>query len=127
MLAELGRSTFELSVLLCNDEVIAALNEQYRGRATPTDVLSFPLEGEPAEPMDIPLPLTMSSMLGDVVISIPRAAEQAPQGAGGLRQEVTRLLAHGLLHLIGWDHETEEKLLKMELETERLVALAEAG
>lgn len=129
MLEALERAEAELSVLLCDDELIAELNEQYRGKPTPTDVLSFPLEGEPIAAEGGPAPTAPEAgamMLGDVVISIPTASRQAPKGRGGLRQEVTRLLAHGVLHLIGWDHQTEETLQDMERETERLIELAEA-
>ena len=119
ILEALGQAEAELSVLLCDDETIAELNEQYRGKQGPTDVLSFPQQE------GAPLPSEGPVLLGDVVISLPTARRQAPSGEGGLRQEVTRLLAHGILHLLGWVHDTPERLAAMEAETERLIALAE--
>ena len=116
MLVALGLEGAELSVLLCDDRRIAELNEQYRGVEGPADVLSFPMEDDAGPPG--------ARLLGDVVISMPTAARQAGGTAGALREEVTRLLAHGLLHLSGRTHETAAKLRAMERETERLMALA---
>jgi len=125
MLATAERSEALLSVLLCSDDVIAELNGQYRGKSGPTDVLSFGMSGEPADGGAAPeAPLREPDepeVLGDVVISVPAAARQA---AGSLRDEVTRLLAHGLLHLLGWDHATAKAARAMEAETERLAAAA---
>lgn len=127
MLAHLGHERSELSVVLCDDDTIAKYNSAYRETDRPTDVLAFPLNelsrdaraptsSEPDEP-----PL----MLGDVIISISTAARQARSGPQGLRDEVTRLLAHGLLHLLGWDHAEPEERIEMERRTERLMAAAE--
>jgi probable rRNA maturation factor len=119
MLQALGAVDAELSVLLCDDETIAELNRKYRGRDRATDVLSFPTgDDHVARPGP--------RLLGDVVVSLPTAARQAPPGPSGLREEVTRLLAHGLLHLLGSTHESRADLRAMERETERLVVLAGA-
>lgn len=73
------------------------LNRQYRGLDKTTDVLSFPLyEAGTSQPGDA---------LGDIVISIPRAAAQAEAYGVSFRNELSRLLIHGLLHLVGYDHE----------------------
>lgn len=118
MLAALGAAEAELSVLLCDDATIAELNGAFRGKPRPTDVLSFPM-GEPAAPSG-------PRLLGDVVISLPTAARQAEERGEPLRVEVCRLLAHGLLHLLGHVHDTKAALRRMEGETERLVDVAEA-
>lgn len=90
----------ELSVVLCDDATIARLNEEWRGKTGPTDVLSFALmEGE-----DVGLPYVA---LGDVVVSLDTAELQARERGLGLRDEVRVLLTHGLLHLVGFDHETD--------------------
>lgn len=87
----------ELSVLLCSDAVIHALNRDWRGRDRPTDVLSFAQgEGEGARP---------AGLLGDVVISVDTARRQAAERGETLGRETDRLLVHGLLHLLGYDHE----------------------
>lgn len=94
------------------------LNRQYRGLDKTTDVLSFPLyEAGMLRPGDA---------LGDIVISIPRAAAQAAAYGVSLRNELLRLLLHGLLHLIGYDHEknTYQKRRMQRKEKELINALA---
>jgi probable rRNA maturation factor len=93
MLRALGLEHSELSVLLCDDDTIATLNKRYRRKAKPTDVLAFEQDGDGA-------------LLGDVVISIPTARRQARLARRRILDEVTMLLAHGLLHLLGFDHRT---------------------
>lgn len=97
VLAALGREGAELSILLVDDAAIAALNHRYRGRARATDVLAFSLlEGAHAD--------RRGSLLGDVVIGIETAARQARARRRTLDDEVARLLVHGALHLVGYDH-----------------------
>lgn len=107
----------EVSVLLTNDKSITILNKQYRGIDGPTDVLSFAqAEGEdfPAEPGE--------TLLGDVVISVETAARQAGEQSRELDNELGILLAHGLLHLLGYDHtepnEEREMFAKQEVYVE---------
>lgn len=95
MLAALGADA-ELSIALVGDEEMQRLNAAYRGKDRPTDVLSFEM-GDDA-PGGVRL-------LGDVVISLDTAARQAAEHGVGLAEEVRVLLAHGLLHLLGYDHE----------------------
>jgi probable rRNA maturation factor len=116
MLAALGRAEAELSILICNDEVIHRLNRDYRGVDRPTDVLAFPMaEGEGAE--------ISPDLLGDVVISLPTAAKQARAAGKTISSEVTMLLAHGLLHLLGYDHRDAAEEREM-LEKTRALCLA---
>ena len=97
LLAELGVDA-ELSVALVGDAEMHRLNAAYRGVDRPTDVLAFSMrEGERGGP---PSPL-----LGDVVISLDTAARQASDRGLALDEEVCRLLVHGVLHLLGYDHE----------------------
>jgi probable rRNA maturation factor len=97
LLRELRLADAELSVVLCSDAVIHALNRDWRGRDRPTDVLSFAQgEGEGARP---------EGLLGDVVISVDTAQRQADERGATLGRETDRLLVHGLLHLLGYDHE----------------------
>jgi probable rRNA maturation factor len=88
----------ELSIVLCDDAFIRALNRDYRGRDRPTDVLSFSLD-------DGASGVAAAAVLGDVVISIETAARQARVRRRALVDEVTSLLVHGVLHLVGYDHE----------------------
>lgn len=107
----------ELSVLFTGDEHIQTLNRDYRHKDKPTDVLAFALrEGEFAN--------AEQAMLGDVVVSVETAARQATAAKKPLLAEVTMLLAHGLLHLLGWDHATAAQDRAMRAETERLVLAA---
>ena len=106
----------ELSVLLTDDEQIKELNRIYRKKNRPTDVLAFAQqEGMVGGRADL---------LGDVIVSIPTAIRQARSSGRDVVAEVTMLLAHGLLHLLGWDHETPVEDARMRRETERLCAVA---
>lgn len=100
-LADLGLPPGELSVRLTGDDAVRALNMQYRGLDETTDVLTFSAEGFPSPP-------DQTSPLGDVVISVPQAARQAQARGYGLEDELAYLGLHGVLHLAGYDDETEE-------------------
>jgi probable rRNA maturation factor len=92
----------ELSIALIDDDAMRALNRDYRGKDRPTDVLAFAqLEGEPAAAP----PSAAPRLLGDVVISVPTAARQAAKRKRTLDRELATLVVHGILHLLGYDHE----------------------
>ncbi len=92
----------EVSVVLADDETIRQLNRQYRQVDASTDVLSFSqLEGE--ELIDV----GDTVVLGDIVISLQRAVEQADRYQHSLERELAFLLVHGLLHLLGYDHDQQ--------------------
>lgn len=120
MLEALGLPEAELSVLLCDDDTIRRLNHRYRRKDQPTDVLAFPMN-EGAEPSP------HSNLLGDVVISVPTARRQAAERDRPIVEEVTFLLAHGLLHLLGYDHTTKAEEREMNARTERLIAAVEVA
>lgn len=104
---------YELSLRLTDDREIQALNREYRDRDLPTDVLSFAtLETDLLKPQDSDF-LSEPLYLGDIVISIDRAYEQAKQQQHSLKIELVWLAAHGFLHLLGWDHPNEKSLLEM--------------
>jgi rRNA maturation RNase YbeY len=96
VIAAAGEPEAQLSVLLVGDRRMRRLNQLYRGRDYPTDVLAFPMReaGGPASPL-----------LGDVVISLPQAIRQAEGDGHSLDHELATLLIHGTLHLLGYDHE----------------------
>lgn len=103
---------YELSLRLTNDAEIQELNSQYRQQDKPTDVLAFAaleVEVPHSEELRSLLPL----YLGDIVISIETASSQAHKQAHSLLTELAWLAAHGLLHLLGWDHPDEESLIEM--------------
>lgn len=95
----------ELSILLCKDGYIRELNNQWRSKDAPTDVLSFPQEEE-------------NGILGDLVISLDTAQRQADERKHDLKTELRILLVHGLLHLLGYDHETSQEDLEEMSEAE---------
>ena len=102
------QNTAEVSITFTDNENIHKLNAKYRGVDRPTDVLSFPLfdyEGTSEEP-----PVDeMMNMLGDIVISLERAAEQAEEFGHSFEREVAFLTAHSMLHLLGYDHVDSEE------------------
>lgn len=117
MLDELQCPNSTLSILLTDDVEIRKLNRDYRGIDRPTDVLSFSLlEGEGAR--------FAHGALGDVVVSIPTTKRQARAAKRPLLHELTMLLAHGLLHLLGWDHRTAEEDRRMREKTDALCVVA---
>lgn len=92
----------EVSVTFCDNEYIRALNKEYRGIDRHTDVLSFPMydNGEFDE-----TECALSAVLGDIVISVERAKEQAKEVGNTFHREVAFLTVHSVLHLLGYDHE----------------------
>jgi probable rRNA maturation factor len=118
MLSHLELDGVELSVALVDDDTIHELNRSYRQIDRPTDVLAFAME----EGEQLPGGDDEHRVLGDVIISIPTARRQAKHHKRALLAELTMLLAHGLLHLLGYDHANKRdegvmKSLTSELET----------
>jgi len=107
----------EVSLVFVNDSYMRDLNLQYRGIDGPTDVLSFAmLEGEPLKGEEEEV------ILGDVVISLQTAARQAEEYGHSFRREVAYLTIHGILHLLGYDHQDEEGRRIMRQKEEELLA-----
>lgn len=94
----------EVSVTFVDNEQIRELNAEYRNKDSATDVLSFPL-GEDGE-YDMNME-TGAYLLGDIIISVPKAIEQAEMYGHSLRREIGFLTVHSMLHLLGYDHENE--------------------
>jgi probable rRNA maturation factor len=117
MLAALRMEAHELSIVLTDDAHIRTLNRAYRKKDRPTDVLAFAQrEGDLGD--------RAGRLLGDVVVSIPTAQRQADAQSKDALSEVLWLLGHGLLHLLGWDHDTPARDRRMRRETARIVAAA---
>lgn len=109
----------ELSVVVTNDARIQELNREYRGKDYPTDVLSFSqIEG----PDGFPLPSDAPRPLGDIVISYDRVRAQAGEYGHSQQRELAYLTVHGLLHLIGFDHEAEQDRQRMRAAEESALA-----
>lgn len=111
----------ELSVAVVDEEEMASLNERYRGTAGSTDVLSFGCDEPCAAGSDEPI------AIGDVVIAPSVAARQAEELGTTIEAELNLLLVHGILHLLGYDHDDEERAAAMRArETSLLEAYADA-
>ncbi len=104
-LLRLGTRGFNVGIV--DDREIRRLNSAFRGKARPTDVLSFPWERGEATGSRSAAALEFRSFLGDVVISAPTARRQARADGQSTGSEIHRLILHGVLHLLGYDHETD--------------------
>jgi len=114
------RENVELSLALVGNAEMQKLNAKYRRMNHPTDVLSFPMEEKL---------LQETRLLGDVIISVEQAAEQARERRRTLDEEMTTLLIHGIVHLLGYDHERSAKDARImrRLEKKILGQLCERG
>ncbi|MBK9080988.1 MAG: rRNA maturation RNase YbeY [Rhizobiales bacterium] len=104
----------EISVLFCDDAAIRALNRQWRGFDKPTNVLSFPAA--------TPQTLARAPLVGDIAVAQETSAREAREEGKSLADHVSHLVAHGFLHLIGYDHETDDEAETMEATERRALA-----
>jgi probable rRNA maturation factor len=105
---ECSDGAYTLHLHLVSDTAIRALNAAHRGKDSATDVLSFPLHGP-----EFVLPPGEPVALGDVVVSYPRALAQAEEYGHSVERELAYLVAHGVLHVLGFDHEAEDEQREM--------------
>ncbi|MGB0922559.1 MAG: rRNA maturation RNase YbeY [Alphaproteobacteria bacterium] len=113
-----GSSPRSLTISLSDDATVAKLNEQFRGKTGPTNVLSFPFD--PA--------MDGAGYLGDIAIAFETVAREAVDEGVSLADRVTHMIVHGVLHLLGYDHENDEDATTMEtLEVEALARLGIAN
>ena len=112
LMGSAGLRDAEVSVLLTGDRAMRTLNRRYRGKDRTTDVLSFPLRGGTFSRVQ-------RRLLGDIVICLPVAARQARAAGETLLDEIDRLLVHGFLHLLGYDHEQSGREARRMEERER--------
>ncbi|MBR1697374.1 MAG: rRNA maturation RNase YbeY, partial [Anaerovibrio sp.] len=110
-----GVENGEVSITLTNNEYIHELNNKYRGLDRPTDVLSFAFADSQEDEPEIEGGLE-TEILGDIIISVEKAQEQAKEYGHSLKRELSFLTVHGMLHLMGYDHMDEEERLEMEEE-----------
>lgn len=120
IMTALEQSRAELSVALVGDREMRPLNDKYRKKNKTTDVLSFP--ADPSMP-------SKAALLGDVIISVEQARRQAKERKTSLKMEMVTLLIHGILHLLGYDHERSQQQAKImaSLEQKLLCHLCERG
>ena len=119
VLDEKGRTGAEVSIVFVDDAEMRTLNRNYRGINKSTDVLAFPMN-------DGKFAAISPNLLGDVVISVPVARKQAELHEQSIERELTMLLIHGLLHLLGYDHENpKDELVMKEAETEYIMLVEE--
>ncbi len=128
-----ARQGASVDVAVTGDGEVRELNRRYRGLDETTDVLSFSFthsgeyqgvyEGpEAAHDVDFPVPAEADGSLGEVIISYPQAERQGGRAGHGTARELSALLAHGVLHLLGYDHESEgEAVVMRRLEAEVLL------
>ena len=121
ILSALGYDNHELSVVMTDDDQIMELNQTYRGISKPTNVLSFPmLEGEFSQ--------VSPFLLGDIVVSVDTARKEAEEAGITLDERLSQLMIHGLLHLVGFDHEIgEDEAVEMEQKSLELLRLIETN
>lgn len=105
-LEEMGKDNVEMTIVLCGNDEIRNYNRSFRGKDYPTDVLSFP-DGEK---------MGKYTYLGDIIISVDKVYEQSRDFEVEPFEEFVRLLVHGILHLLGYDHETSEEDEKVMME-----------
>ena len=116
----------EMGLVISSDERVQQLNRDYRHLDEPTDVLAFSARDEAADSPFIPPPDGVLH-LGEVIISYPQAAVQAEEHSHPVKKELTILLIHGLLHLLGYDHEESADEKKMQAREKELLKLIEGG
>jgi probable rRNA maturation factor len=112
--AEDARASGELSIVVTDDDTVRELNRRYRNTDAPTDVLSFALAGG-GFPEANPAPL------GEIVISYETAARQAAEAGRAVEDELAHLLVHGVLHLLGYDHQSPADARRMRAREEALL------
>jgi len=113
----IGFEKKDAAIVFVSDAAIRKLNQRFRSRNYPTDVLSFPIQAASFESEN-------KSNLGDVVISVERAAAQARNAGHSFSAELKQLILHGLLHLCGYDHETDDgEMNRLELRLRRRLGI----
>lgn len=114
------RGRYALAITVVEDATIRDLNREHRAIAAVTDVLSFPLVD--ADAAGFVLPGDAPTHLGDVVIALRRAQEQAAEYGHAVEREMAYLTVHGVLHLLGYDHEEAEQRVQMRAREEEVLA-----
>ncbi len=118
---------YEVSLVFTDSETVQKLNRDYRGVDEPTDVLAFNMLPQKETSPPFVLPPDGVARLGEVIISYPQAVEQAKEQGHSVNKELALLIIHGILHLLGYDHEQPEEEAKMRAREKELLARATSG
>ncbi len=119
--AESVTSPCEISIVLTDSETVQRLNRDYRGVDEPTDVLAFYMLPQQESETPFVFPPDGITRLGEVIISYPQAVEQAREQGHSVEEELALLIIHGMLHLLGYDHERPEEEAKMRTREKELL------
>lgn len=112
---------YEMSLVIAGSETVQKLNRDYRSVDEPTDVLAFCMLNQQGDGSDFVLPPDNVLRLGEVIISYPEAVEQAKEQGHSTERELALLIIHGILHLLGYDHEKPEEVEKMRAREKELL------
>jgi probable rRNA maturation factor len=116
----ISKDDVEISVVVMDNDGIQELNKKYRGLDCPTDVLSFPMYEHTVQILDA-IKEFREVLLGDVIISLEKAGEQAEEYGHSVEREISFLVVHGVLHLLGFDHKEEEQRKIMRQEEDKIL------
>jgi probable rRNA maturation factor len=119
-----GEAEVELSLLITDDATVRELNKKYRGKDKTTDVLSFALEADKRGDAAAGFVMPPGEMvhLGEVIVSYPKAAEQAAERNRAVEDELALLVVHGVLHLLGYDHDKPVREREMRSMEQRVLS-----
>ena len=115
---------YEVSLVFTDSETVQKLNRDYRGVDAPTDVLAFNMLPRQGDDFSFVLPPDSITHLGEIIVSYPQAVEQAKEQGHSVDKELALLIIHGILHLLGYDHEQPEEEAKMRAKEKELLARA---
>ncbi len=125
MLKTIGYDTFDLGILLTTNKTIQQYNKKYRSINKPTDILSFPYHAKLKAGMKIVVKSPEDKNLGDLIISLEYSQKKADEfGFSSFDEYLLILLAHGIAHVIGYDHTTEKEYLAMQKVEKKLLESA---
>jgi probable rRNA maturation factor len=125
--AEKIATSVEIGLLITDSKTIQKLNRIYRGEDNPTDVLAFEMTPDLNQEPELPFVSAPDGIkhLGEVVISYPQAEKQAHEQGHGVMRELALLIVHGILHLLGYDHELPEEEQKMRDKEDKILSILE--
>jgi len=125
--AESVAPPYEVSLVFTDSATVQRLNRDYRGVDEPTDVLAFNMLPQKEADSSFVLPPDSVTRLGEVIISCPQAVEQAKEQGHSVNKELALLIIHGILHLLGYDHEKSEEEAKMRAREKELLEKVTRG
>ncbi|MBT3455657.1 rRNA maturation RNase YbeY [bacterium] len=119
----LGYGDFDIGILLTDNSKIQTMNKKFRGKDTPTDILSFPYHTKLKPDENIEITSEEDKSLGDIIISLEKSKVDAEEQNCSLSDYLNVLLVHGICHLLGYDHKIDSEYEKMEKQEKKLLEL----